>query len=170
MSKNLIVKDKKIKLFISCPITKYFHDSTFDNEFKEFIKKVYMIAEQKCEEVYLALEEDNYNINEMTDDSKCIMNDSSALCNSDIVVAIPEDSQGAAVELGWASAKNKKIILIKNFNYKKTAMIDALEMITDVTTIEYIHVASDVSNDNAFFRKLSDEIDVAISKINSEEK
>ncbi len=56
---------------------------------------------------------------------------------TDLVVAIPEDSKGTAVELGWASCMKIKILLLLDSNQRYTPLISGLKDITDVETIWY---------------------------------
>ncbi len=58
------------------------------------------------------------------------------MIDSDIVVVIPEDSQGVAVEVGWASAMRKNIIMILDENFSTSPLINAISEVTDAKVIK----------------------------------
>ena len=125
---------KKMNVFISCPISKYFSkDNQIDNDYVNFLEKVYQICSEKSNSVYLALKNEDYNIKDMASDEVCTLKDYNALLKSDLIVAVPEDSQGVAVELGWASALNKRIVIAYEDKYFYSSLIKALSVVTDVT-------------------------------------
>ncbi len=67
----------------------------------------------------------------------CTELDFEEMKTTDLVVAIPEDSKGTAVELGWASCMKIKILLLLDSNQRYTPLISGLKDITDVETIWY---------------------------------
>ena len=119
------------KIFIACPISKYIKE----NEFKQNIEKIYEICEKYTSNIFLALRREEYGKKLMKD--TCTELDFKEMKTSDVVVAIPEDSKGTAVELGWASCMNKKIILILDSSQKYTPLISRLKDITDTEIIWY---------------------------------
>lgn len=124
------------KIFIGCPITKYIDKNTFtDDNFKHFIEKMYNLCMHYADEVFLALKREQFGKKLMTD--TCTELDYKEMKTADIVIAIPEDSKGTAVELGWASVMKKKIILVLNRNYRYTPLISGLGDITDTVIIWY---------------------------------
>ncbi|RHU42080.1 nucleoside 2-deoxyribosyltransferase [Clostridium sp. TF11-13AC] len=124
------------KIFIGCPITKYIDNNTFTDEiFRCFMKEMYDLCTHYADEVFLALKREQYGKNLMTD--TCTELDYNEMKTADIIVAIPEDSKGTAVELGWASAMKKKIVLILNKGKRYTPLISGLEDITDTLIIWY---------------------------------
>ena len=56
---------------------------------------------------------------------------------ADLVVAIPDDSKGVAVELGWASWMQKKLVLLLNRHQRYTPLISNLGDITETTILYY---------------------------------
>lgn len=143
------------RIFISCPISKYSDDDQISEDYKGFIKKIFNLCKNSSESVYLALERENYEIKQMKNDDICTLQDYKAICNADIVVAIPEDSQGVAVEIGWASALDKKIILVLDQIYTYSALIKAINVVTDAIIVNIERKDEYSSVDNIFFEKLS---------------
>lgn len=124
------------KIFIACPISKYLDGDRFINDdFKYFIEGMYTVCQKFASEVFLALRREEYGKKRMTD--TCTALDFDEMKTSDLVVAIPEDSKGTAVELGWASGMQKKILLLLDQNQKYTPLISGLGDITDTEIIWY---------------------------------
>lgn len=124
------------KIFIACPISKYIEDNEFtNNEFKQNIEKIYEICQKYTSNIFLALRREEYGKKLMKD--TCTELDFEEMKNSDIIVAIPEDSKGTAVELGWASCMKKKIILLLDQNQRYTPLISSLKDVTDTDIIWY---------------------------------
>lgn len=124
------------KIFIACPISKYIDGDKFTNDdFKSFIEKLYQICQRYTENVFLALRREEYGKKIMTD--ICTELDYDEMETTDLVVAIPDDSKGVAVELGWASCMKKKILLILNEKQRYTPLISGLRDITDTEIIWY---------------------------------
>lgn len=124
------------KIFIACPITKYLDGNRFINDnLKVFVENMYSICQTYASEVFLALKREEYGKKLMTD--ICTELDYEEMQSSDLVVAIPEDSKGTAVELGWASVMKKKLILILDRNTRYTPLVYGLGDITDAVCIWY---------------------------------
>lgn len=124
------------KIFIACPISKYIEGNEFtNNEFKQNIEKIYEICQKYTSNIFLALHREEYGKKLMKD--TCTELDFEEMKNSDIIVAIPEDSKGTAVELGWASCMKKKVILLLDQNKRYTPLISGLKDVTDTDIIWY---------------------------------
>ena len=124
------------KIFIACPMSKYIDNGIFTNKnFKEFIEKLYDICQEYAQEVFLALLREKYGKKLMKD--TCTELDFEEMKTTDLVVAIPEDSKGTAVELGWASCMGIKILLILDRNQRYTPLISGLNDITNTKIIWY---------------------------------
>lgn len=122
------------KIFIACPISKYIDGDNFTNDnFKIFIEKIYNICEKYVPDVFLALRREEYGKKKMVEE--CTALDFEEMKSADFVVAIPDDSMGVAVELGWASSMKKHILLILNQKQKYTPLISGL---IDITNTEII--------------------------------
>lgn len=124
------------KIFIACPMSKYIDNGRFTNKnFKEFIENLYDICQEYAQEVFLALLREEYGKKLMKD--TCTELDFEEMKTTDLVVAIPEDSKGTAVELGWASCMGIKILLILDKNQRYTPLISGLNDITNTKIIWY---------------------------------
>lgn len=100
-----------LKIFISCPFNKYIKDSVFvDKRIRRFTEELYNTCLEYANEVFLALKREDYGVKPLLSYS-CAM-DLDEMANSDLIIAIPEDSMGVAVELGWAIMLIKEIILV----------------------------------------------------------
>lgn len=117
------------KIFIACPFIKYINGTTFtDCNFKAFIQKLAALCRSYGVQVFLALERENYGANRMPNYS-CAM-DYEEMKDSDLVIAIPDDSMGVSVELGWASALKKTILIVLDRNKKYSPLVYKLNEIT----------------------------------------
>ena len=124
------------KIFIACPMSKYIDKGKFTNKnFKIFIETLYSICQEYAQEVFLALQREEYGKKLMKD--TCTELDFEEMKTADLVVAIPEDSKGTAVELGWASCMEIKILLILDRNQRYTPLISGLNDITNTKIIWY---------------------------------
>ncbi len=124
------------KIFIACPISKYIDGKRFINDdFRTFIQKLYNICHEYVPEVFLALQREEYGKKLMKD--TCTVLDFNEMKTTDFVVAIPDDSMGVAVELGWASCMKIKILLLLDRNQRYTPLISGLKDITYTEIIWY---------------------------------
>lgn len=124
------------KIFIACPFIKYIEGNNFINDnFKKFTEDLYLLCSQYASEVFLALKREDYGENPMKSYS-CAM-DLEEAENADLVIAIPDDSMGVAVELGWVSAMQKTVILILNEKQTYTPLICNINQITPGQVIFY---------------------------------
>ena len=124
------------KIFIGCPISKYIINGEFsDKKFKNTIKKIYRICRGFSDDVFLALEREKYGKNLMIDE--CTKLDYLEMKSADIVVAVPDDSKGTAVELGWASCMKKNIVLLLDSEKYYTPLISGLNDITNTIILTY---------------------------------
>lgn len=124
------------KIFIACPFIKYIKGTNFiNNEFQKFTEELYDLCTKYANDVFLALKREEYGSKPMLSYS-CSM-DLEEAKNADLVVAIPDDSMGVAVELGWMSAMGKTVILILNKNQKYTPLVADIHKITPGKVIYY---------------------------------
>lgn len=130
----------KNKIFIACPISKYLIGNGMEPNMEEFMKSIYKLCNRYSSNVFMALFREDYGKSRM-EDHICTPLDYKEMKDADIVIAIPENSQGVAVEVGWASAMNKKIMLILNDKETTSPLINALGTVTDV------HLYKDVFDD-----------------------
>ncbi len=118
------------KIFIACPISKYLTEDGLDKDFEEFIKEIYKICKNKCDNVFLALEREEYGKNKMFG-ADCTRADYDEMLDTDLLIAFPEDSMGVSVEMGWASMQNKKILVFIDKKYKQSELVKSINCITD---------------------------------------
>jgi len=124
------------KIFIACPFIKYINGTTFmDNTFRFFTEQLYDLCMEYASEVFLSLKREEYGAKPLPYYS-CSM-DLSEVRNSDLMVAIPDDSMGVAVEIGWMSAMKKPIILILNKNQIYSPLVKNIHKITLGHTVYY---------------------------------
>ena len=115
---------------------------------------MYEICQKYTSYVFLALRREEYGKKLMED--ICTELDFEEMKTSDIVIAIPEDSKGTAVELGWASHMQKKIILLLDRNQRYTPLISTLNDITDTDIVWY---------ENSINKETLDSVEQIIRKI-----
>lgn len=148
------MRDKKI--FIACPITKYLDANTLISpEYEDFIKIIYKKCCAFSKNVFLALEREKYG-KALMEGHECTLFDYREMIDSDIVIALPEDSMGVAVELGWASAMRKQIFLILDDRYTYSPLIESLDIISTVTIL---HVPSRESDPIAVISVIQDQLE-----------
>ena len=118
------------KIFIACPISKHFEKNNMDEDYQIFIKKLYRYIKEKYKNVFLALEREKYGQEKMSGEV-CTPLDYKEMKDTDILLAIPEDSMGVAIEIGWASAFHKNIILILDKKYKVSPLVENIDTVTN---------------------------------------
>ena len=118
------------KIFIACPISKHFEKNKMDEDYQIFIKKLYRYIKEKYKNVFLALEREKYGQEKMSGEV-CTPLDYKEMKDTDILLAIPEDSMGVAIEIGWASAFHKNIILILDKKYNVSPLVENIDTVTN---------------------------------------
>lgn len=120
-----------MKIFISCPFTGLCDETKYEvkDEYKDFFNKLIKNIEQRNCKYYLAIKRENWGI-EHKGPEECTKSDFEGVKSSDVLIVIPGNkkskgiSGGVHVELGWASALNKKmhILVEDNFVYSPVLM------------------------------------------------
>ncbi|MBR4410210.1 MAG: nucleoside 2-deoxyribosyltransferase [Firmicutes bacterium] len=124
------------KIFIACPFIKYVNGTDFTNDnYRKFTEDLYDLCLNYAPEVFLALKREEYGSKPIKNYS-CQM-DFDELMEADVIVAVPDDSMGVAVELGWASACNKYIIILLNKEQKYSALVKNITTVTQGEIIWY---------------------------------
>lgn len=117
------------KIFIACPFIKFVKGSEFtDKKFKKFTENLYDLCSKYADDVFLALKREDYGKKPL-EHYTCSM-DFDEVKKSDLIIAIPDDSMGVAVELGWMSALGKIIILVMEKNKGYTPLVKNINKIT----------------------------------------
>lgn len=124
------------KIFIACPYVKCFVGGAFsDFQLKEFLEELFCICQEYSDEVFMALKAEEYGLSPR-ENYKCSM-DLEEICSSDVVIAIPDDSMGVAVELGWASAMGKRIISVMDKTKTYSPLIRNINTIVEGEPVWY---------------------------------
>ncbi len=140
-----------MKVFISCPFTGLCEDDNYEikNEYKDFFNKLVEGIKLRGYDYYLAIKRENWG-KEHKGPEECTISDFNGVKDSDFLIVIPGNSEskgisgGVHIELGWASALNKKLhILIEN-NFMYSPVLMGLSVLTDT---EY-HKCNEFLNDN----------------------
>ncbi len=125
-----------MKVFISCPFSGLCNDNKYEikDKYKTFFLNLISMIENKGHECYLAIREEQWG-EYYKNPQESTMRDYNALKDSDFLIVIPGNntsngiSGGVHIELGWASALNKKthILVEEDFPYSPVLLgLDAL--------------------------------------------
>lgn len=123
------------KIFIACPISKYLTEDGIDNDFEKFIKEIYIFCKKYKKNVILALDREEYGKKKMYGD-ECTTLDYKEMLDTDLLIAFPEDSAGVAVELGWASAMKKTVLVFIDKKYCQSELVKSINSVTNGEKIE----------------------------------
>lgn len=124
------------KIFIACPFIKFIKGTDFiNNDFRQFSEELYDLCAKYASEVFLALKREDYGAKPLQSYS-CSM-DLDEAKSAELFIAIPDDSMGVAVELGWMSAMQKPVILVLDKNQTYTPLIYNINKITPGKVIFY---------------------------------
>lgn len=115
------------KSFLACPISAYMRGDRLElpQPFEAFIRGLFNMLREESDETFLALEREGWGRALMPGDI-CTPLDFAEMTRCDLVVAYPGVSCGVGVELGWASALGKPIILLLDQDGDYTPMIREL--------------------------------------------
>jgi len=88
-------------------------------------------------EVFCAIEREKFG-KELMDAKTCTPIDLDGMREADVVVAFPDSSYGVHVELGWASALGKPIMLLMHKRvFYRSPLVEGLPTVTKAETIWY---------------------------------
>jgi len=126
------------KAFFACPISSYIDPRTskLAAEYERFIRTLHEAIRANCDETFLALEREEWGASIMPS-QVCTPLDFTEMVRCDIVVAYPGLSCGVPVELGWATALGKPVLLLLREDEEYTPVIHGLVNVPgfDVTII-----------------------------------
>ena len=108
-----------------------------DEKNRQFLEDMRNSILDKKVDIFLAHFREKWGKELMTAD-ECTFDDFKEMKESDVVLAFPGNpiSGGVHIELGWASALNKKIYLFLEKNASYSPLIEGMKTITDVRIVE----------------------------------
>lgn len=148
-----------MKVFLALPFSQFCNNET--DEVEENNKWFFKCLVTKIKELnldyFLAHEREDWGAKYKSAEESTLI-DFNAIKSSDIVVAVPGCplSGGVHIELGWASASNKKILIFLKKGFDYSPMVEGLSNITDVKYFEYDEMIS------------TDSIDIIINAVKGE--
>lgn len=130
--RHLSLPKRENRIFLSAPFTPYLNEGIFDKKAFNQISFLITLFKKHGFSVFSAHEREGYG-KHLMGPSECTLSDFKEMTQCDIVVALIDDnSYGVSLELGWASALRKPIILykegIQNF---ATPLIEGIGELTD---------------------------------------
>ncbi len=132
-----------MKVFVVCPITKYIGRSgerVLRADYRAFVEGLCEILEPWYEETFVALREEAWG-EKVLPPAVCTARDFAELRSSDLVLAWPEDSCGCAIELGWASALGKPIIVMVDAAASTTPLLLGLHAVSGTGRVDEVRLA-----------------------------
>lgn len=127
-----------MRIFFGAPFTKYLDGKTGKviKEKQEFIEKMICFLEEKGHYARNAHSREKFG-KDLMPAHVCTKLDLEEIQQCDLFIAMPGNppSGGVHIELGWASAIGKKIILLLRKNGEYSPLIKGLDTVGDVTTI-----------------------------------
>lgn len=126
-----------MKVFISCPFTGLCDEKKYEikDEYKDFFNKLTEKLENMGCDYYLAIKRENRGIDHKGPE-ECTKSDFEGVKSSDFLVVIPGNniskgiSGGVHVELGWASALDKKMHILIEDNYQYSPVLMGLNILS----------------------------------------
>lgn len=128
---------ENFKVMILSPIGKYLllDQDGIDKNFEKAMREIYSKVLEKTNNVAFSLEREQYGKNRMWGDV-CTQLDFKDVKESDFIVAFPENSGGVAVELGWASAMGKEILVFVDEHYRTSELIKFIHLVTPAKIVK----------------------------------
>ncbi|MCJ0538738.1 nucleoside 2-deoxyribosyltransferase [Enterococcus cecorum] len=159
-----------MKINLGTPITGILSevDGTVNEKIKIFIEKLLQNLRREGHEVFCALELEEFG-NKIAIATHCTPRDFERMKESDLYIVFPNNSYGCAVELGWASAFGKPILILQNSKFgTKTPLYEGMKEITNTQMLTYDSVLD--FPDEEKHRMIFTAIQSYISKLLLEEK
>jgi len=127
-----------MKIFIAYPFTsKLQENGLLPEEYIEELITLKKVLEDMGHEVVLAHEREKWGENLLPPEI-CTKLDFDAISQADLIIAYPGNppSGGVHIELGWASALGKKIVIIKKSIDEYSPLVNGLHTIISVSYID----------------------------------
>ncbi|MDD4081920.1 MAG: hypothetical protein PHD05_00900 [Sphaerochaetaceae bacterium] len=120
-----------MRIFLGAPFTQHLNGSEFDKELKLAIESIIISLQKKGHVVKSAHVREKFGKELMTPDI-CTPLDFDEIKQCDLFIAIPSNppSGGVHIELGWASAINKDIVLCMHTKGQYSPLIHGLDKIS----------------------------------------
>jgi len=127
-------------IFICFPFSQLIDKKTgiVCEEQQKFLANLRMALVKEGHEVFLAHYREKWG-KELMGPLECTVDDFRQMKSTDLVIAFPGDpiSGGVHIELGWASALNKKIVMFLKDGVEYSPLILGLSTVTETDTIYY---------------------------------
>lgn len=136
-----------MKVFLAIPYSQLCDEDKYEikNEYRQFFSKlIFLLKKINCD-YFLAHERENWG-KQYSSAEESTMIDFETIKNVDLVCAIPgiPNSGGVHVEIGWASANKKKILVYLKNGGIYSPMITGIHTVTDA---KYFYYDDDYSNE-----------------------
>jgi S-adenosylmethionine decarboxylase proenzyme len=134
--RHLSLPKSNKRIFLAAPFTKYIKKNGFDNSAYVQITSIISLLRELGYSVFSAHEREAFGDKLMTPEI-CTKLDFKEMNQCDLVVAmIDESSYGVSLELGWASALHKPIILFQKEGQQfSSPLIEGIGVITDSVNV-----------------------------------
>jgi phosphoglycolate phosphatase-like HAD superfamily hydrolase/nucleoside 2-deoxyribosyltransferase len=131
-------------------------------DMRDRLETVIGLLESKRFAVHCAHRREAWGANMMTP-AECTQIDYEEISGADVLLAFPgaPASPGTHVELGWASAMKKHIVLLLEHSKEYAFLVRGLDRITDVTTIIFEDDKSLFRQLDAVFSRYADELELS---------
>lgn len=125
-----------MRIFLGAPFTNYLNGYEFNQELKQTLETIISSLEKKGHTVRSAHVREKFG-QELMSPEECTPLDFEEIQKCDLFIAIPSNppSGGVHVELGWASATKKDIIICMKKTGKYSPLIHGLHKISNSKTI-----------------------------------
>ncbi len=127
------------KVFIACPYSQLCDEEyRMKERYVSFFKRLISMCNEKGWDFFLAAEREMYGKDYSTPQESTLV-DYETMKDVNLVCAIPGNpiSGGVHIELGWASAFGKKIVLFLDKRYDYSPLVMGLDAVTQVSYYFY---------------------------------
>ena len=108
-------------------------DGQVEQKYRNFFEGLKNLAKENHFEYFLAHERENWGA-EYKGPEECVPHDYEGVVKSDVMIVVPGNpiSGGVHVEMGWASANNKKMHIFLEKGQKYSPVVMGLKSLTNV--------------------------------------
>jgi len=127
-----------MRIFLGAPFSNHLKETKFDSELRNTIESIIFSLKEKGHDVRSAHVREKFGEQLMTPDV-CTPLDFKEIQDCDLFIAIPSNppSGGVHIELGWASAINKEILMCIHNGGIYSPLIHGLEKVSSVKNIHF---------------------------------